>query len=88
MRDGLRGIGVQARAGLHIGEVHLRDPRPSGVAVEVASAVLRAASPGEVLVSRTVCDVVAGAGIAFQDRGSLEVPNVSGGWKLYRATAV
>src|SRR6185295_10897189 len=64
------GAGVPCRAGLHTGECELHDGRLRGLAVEMAAEILARATPGEVLVSRTVADLVAGASIGFAARGS------------------
>ena len=74
--------GRECRAGLHTGECELHDAELRGVAVDVAAEILARASPGEVLVSRTVADLVAGARIAFADRGSHALAAVGDSWQL------
>jgi len=68
--DGARGLGLELRAGVHVGEVELRGADVGGIAVNVAARIEALARPGEVLVSRTVTDLVAGSGLAFTDRGT------------------
>jgi class 3 adenylate cyclase len=83
LRDGLRGLGIEIRAGLHTGEVEVRGDDVGGIAVHIAARVLGLASPGEVLVSRTVTDLVAGSGIGFTDRGEHPLKGVTGSWQLF-----
>ena len=79
-------IGIRAAA-LHTGECEPRDGELRGVAVDVAAEILARASPGEVLVSRTVADLVAGAKISFVDRGSHTLATVGDSWQLLAASA-
>jgi class 3 adenylate cyclase len=83
IRERAGRLGIDIRAGLHVGEVELRGEDIGGIAVHVASRVLSNASPGEILVSSTVKDLVIGAGIDFEDRGSRELKGVPGEWRLY-----
>jgi class 3 adenylate cyclase/pimeloyl-ACP methyl ester carboxylesterase len=83
IRDQVQNIGLPMRAGLHAGEVELRDDDVGGIAVHIAARVSAQAGPGEVLVSRTVSDLVAGSGITFQDRGSHSLKGVPGEWQLF-----
>lgn len=83
LRDGLRMSGVAIRAGLHTGEVQFRDADIGGIAVHIAARVMATADAGEVLVSRTVHDLVAGADIALTDRGSHALKGVPGQWRLF-----
>jgi class 3 adenylate cyclase len=83
LRDELAAIGVQIRAGLHIGEVELRDDDVGGIAVHIAARVMATAGPGEIVVSRTVRDLVAGSDVVLQDRGSQRLKGVEGGWQLF-----
>jgi pimeloyl-ACP methyl ester carboxylesterase len=76
------GSGARCRAGLHTGECEPHDTELRGVAVEMAAEILARASPGEVLVSRTVADLVAGSGIGFVDRGSHTLAAVGDSWQL------
>ena len=82
-RDALRDLGVGIRAGLHTGEVEVMGDDIGGIAVNIGARVGSAAGPGEVLVSRTVTDLVAGSGIGFDDRGTHALKGVPGEWQLY-----
>jgi class 3 adenylate cyclase len=86
LRDQLVDIDVQIRAGLHAGEVELRGDDVGGIAVHLAARILAEADPGEVLVSRTVRDLVAGSGIALADRGTRQLKGVEGAWQLFAVT--
>ena len=79
-------IGLPLRAGLHTGEVEIRDGDIGGVAVHAAARVMALSRPGEVLVSRVVTDLVAGAGLKFSDRGSHELKGLPGRWDLFAAS--
>ena len=81
--DVRRKLGIEIRAGLHTGEVELRDDDIGGIAVALAARVMAEAGPGEVLVSSTVKDLVVGSGIEFQDRGTRELKGLPGEWRLY-----
>jgi class 3 adenylate cyclase len=83
IRDGARRIGVDVRIGLHTGEVETRDDDVGGIAVNLGARVGALAGPGEVLVSGTVKDLVAGSGIEFEDRGEHELKGVPGNWRLF-----
>ena len=83
LRDQLRGIRVQIRAGLHTGEVELRDGDVGGIAVHIAARVMGAAGPGEILTSRTVRDLVVGSSIVLEDRGMQPLKGVEGAWQLF-----
>ena len=76
-------LDLELRAGLHTGECELLDDKVSGIAVAIGARVASRAAPGEVLVSQTVKDLVAGSGIAFDDRGVAELKGVPGDWRLY-----
>jgi class 3 adenylate cyclase len=80
--DGLRELGLDVRVGIHVGECELHDGKPSGVAVNVGARVAAAADAGEILVTGTVRDLVAGSGIAFEPRGVRELKGI-GEWPLY-----
>jgi class 3 adenylate cyclase len=82
-RDAVRDLGIEIRAGLHTGEVELIGNDVAGIAVNIGARVGSAAGPGEVLVSRTVTDLVAGSGIEFADRGVHTLKGVPGDWQLY-----
>ena len=74
---------MEVRAGLHTGEVELRGDDVSGIAVNLAQRVSSLAGPSEVLVSRTVVDLVVGSGIAFDDRGEQALKGIAEPWQLY-----
>jgi class 3 adenylate cyclase len=80
-----RQLGVEVRAGLHTGEVESRGEGVAGIAVHIAARVAAAAGASEVLVSRTVKDLVAGSGIDLEDRGEHVLKGVPDRWRLYRA---
>jgi class 3 adenylate cyclase len=73
------------RSGLHTGELHVRPDGPSGVAVHIGARVAAEAGPGEILVSSTVRDLVAGSGLEFEDRGARRLKGVPGEWRLFAA---
>ncbi len=85
IRDVVRSIGLEIRAGLHTGEVELRGERIAGMAVHIGQRVQAEAESGEILVSRTVADLVAGSGIRFSDRGNRPLKGVPGRWQLFAA---
>ena len=76
-------LGLEVRAGVHTGECELHEGKVAGVSVVIDSRVASLAEGGEVLVSQTVKDLVAGAGLAFTDRGAAELKGVPGDWRLY-----
>ena len=76
-------LGLEMRAGLHTGEREVIDSDIGGIAVNIGSRVGALAGPGEVLVSSTVKDLVAGSGIDFEDHGSHELKGVPGEWRLF-----
>ena len=80
---GVRDLGLEVRAGLHTGECELVDGKVAGIAVHTGARVASHAKPGEVLVSSTVKDLVAGSGIAFEDRGISELKGIPGEWHLF-----
>ena len=80
---GVRELGLEVRAGLHTGECEVMDGKVGGIAVHIGARVAKEAAPGEVLVSNTVKDLVAGSGIAFRDRGSAELKGVPGELRLF-----
>jgi class 3 adenylate cyclase len=82
-REAVRDLGIEIRAGLHTGEVEVMGDDIAGIAVNIGARVGAAAGPGEVLVSRTVTDLVAGSGIGFADRGVHALKGVPGEWQLY-----
>jgi class 3 adenylate cyclase len=76
-------LGLQVRTGLHTGECELVDGKMAGIAVHTGARVASEAQPGEVLVSGTVRDLVAGSGLSFTDRGSRQLKDIPGEWHLY-----
>jgi len=80
---GVRSLGLEIRAGVHTGECERFGDKVAGLAVHTGARVAGAAGPGEVLVSQTVKDLVAGSGIEFEDRGAYELKGVPGEWRLY-----
>jgi class 3 adenylate cyclase len=83
IRDGVRELGLEVRVGLHTGEVELLGDDIGGIAVHIAARVMAAAGGGEIVCSRTVKDLVAGAGFAFEDRGAHSFKGVPDTWQLY-----
>ena len=81
--EGVHALGLEVRAGLHTGECELLDGKVAGIAVHTGARVASHAVPGEVLVSSTVRDLVAGSGLTFQDRGSHELKGLPGEWRLF-----
>lgn len=85
--EGVGELGLEIRAGLHTGECELLDNKVAGIAVSIGARVAAQASPGEVLVSQTVKDLVVGSGITFDDRGTQALKGVPGEWRLYAVAA-
>lgn len=83
LREALREHGLEIRAGVHVGEVEYRGADVGGIAVHTASRIMEAAAPGEVLVSRTVHDLVAGSELPLEDRGAHSLRGVGEGWRLF-----
>jgi len=81
--DSVRGLGLEIRAGVHTGECEIVGEKLGGIAVHIGARVAAKATAGEILVSGTVKDLVAGSGIAFEDRGVAELKGVPGSWPLY-----
>jgi class 3 adenylate cyclase/pimeloyl-ACP methyl ester carboxylesterase len=86
IRDAARQIGLEVRVGIHTGEVERRGTELAGIAVHLACRVCETAQPGEVLVSRTVVDLVAGSGTTFDDRGEHELKGIPAAWRLFAVT--
>ena len=86
-REAVSALGLQVRAGLHTGECELLEMKVAGIAVSIGARVAALAQPGEVLVSQTVKDLVAGSGLKFDDRGTHTLKGVPGEWRLYAAAA-
>ncbi|MBL0408142.1 hypothetical protein JKG68_30090 [Microvirga aerilata] len=82
-----RQLGIDIRSGLHTGECEVlaSGADVGGIAVHIGARVAAAAAPGEVLVSRTVKDLVAGSGLQFQDRGLRMLKGVPSKWRLFAA---
>jgi class 3 adenylate cyclase len=78
-------LGIETRAGVHIGECEIIDGKPGGLAVTIGARLLAMADKREVIVSQTVKDLVAGSGFAFEDRGEHELKGVPDRWHLYAA---
>jgi class 3 adenylate cyclase len=85
VRDAVKPLGIQIRAGLHIGEIELDGNAIAGIAVHIGARVAASAGADEVLVSSTVKDLVSGSGIRFSERGAKVLKGVPGTWQLYAA---
>jgi class 3 adenylate cyclase len=83
----VKPLGIDVRAGVHTGECELMGDNVGGIAVHIGARVMSKAGPGSVMVSATVKDLVAGAGLTFQDAGTHELKGVPGDWSLHVATA-
>jgi class 3 adenylate cyclase len=83
IRESLRALDLDVRAGVHTGECEVSDGKIVGVAVSIGARIASLAEPGEVLVSSTVKDLVAGSGLAFDDRGSHELKGIADPWHVY-----
>jgi class 3 adenylate cyclase len=81
--DAVKELGLDVRAGLHTGECELIDGKVGGIAVHIGARVAKEARAGEVLVSSTVKDLVAGSGLEFDERGRAELKGVPGEWRLF-----
>jgi len=80
---GVGELGLDLRVGIHVGECELHDGKPSGLAVNIGARTAAEAGAGEILVTSTVRDLVAGSGLAFEERGERELKGVPGTWRLY-----
>jgi class 3 adenylate cyclase len=87
VREDVRGLGLEIRAGLHTGEGELEGGRFGGIVVHIAARVAAAAQSGEVLVSSTVRDLVAGSEVTFEGRGTHALKGVPGDWQLFAVQA-
>ena len=87
IRDALRALGLEVRAGVHTGECELRGEDVGGIAVHIGARVSALADSGEVLVSSTVRDLVVGSGLTFEERGARELKGVPGTWNLFAVAA-
>jgi YVTN family beta-propeller protein len=81
--NGLSRMGIQIRAGIHMGEVELMGPKVGGIAVHIGSRVMSKAGPGEVVITSTVRDMMSGSDLAFDDRGLQELKGVAAQWRLF-----
>jgi class 3 adenylate cyclase len=84
--DGAHSLGVDARAGVHVGECEVRGDDLTGIAVHIGARVCALANPGEVFTTTTVRDLVAGSGIEFTERGQHTLKGVPGDWMILAAT--
>lgn len=87
IRHAVKQLGVDIRAGLHTGEVEVGSDGVTGLAVHIGARVMGMAGPGEAVVSSTVKNLVAGAGIEFTERGTYVLKGVPGEWRLYSIAA-
>ncbi|HKY76364.1 MAG TPA: hotdog fold thioesterase [Acidimicrobiia bacterium] len=87
IRDGVKRLGLDVRAGLHTGECDVSGADVAGIAVHIASRVQSLAGPGEILVSGTVRDLVAGSGLPFEDRGRHRLKGIEGEWPLFAVSS-
>jgi len=86
IQNGLSSLGLQVRAGVHTGEVERRaGDKPRGIAVHTGARIMSLAGAGEVLVSSTTCDLVAGSGLEFEDRGEHELKGIEGARRVFAA---
>jgi DNA-binding SARP family transcriptional activator/pimeloyl-ACP methyl ester carboxylesterase len=83
--NGLEALGLDVRAGVHTGEIEQTNGSVRGIAVHITARIAAAASPGQVVVSSTVKDLVSGSGITFEERGEQELDGVPGAWRLFVA---
>ena len=81
-------LGIELRAGLHTGEVERTQSDVLGIAVHIAARVMDTAQPGEVMISRTVKDLVAGSGTKFDDAGDHSLKGLEENWQLYKVSEV
>lgn len=85
IRDAVRPLGIEIRSGVHTGEVEMVGSDIAGIAVHIGARIAGLAGPGQVLVSRTVKDLVVGSDLVFEDRGTHQLKGVPGDWELYEA---
>jgi class 3 adenylate cyclase len=85
IRDRVRSLGLEVRCGLHTGECEAVGNGLAGIAIHIGARVGALSAPGEVLVSQTVRDLVAGSGLAFEERGTHTLKGVPNEWRLFRA---
>jgi class 3 adenylate cyclase len=82
IRDAVRALGIEVRAGLHTGECELRGDDIGGIAVHIGARVSALAGPNDVLVSSTLHDLVIGSGLVFEERGAYTLKGVPGEWRI------
>ncbi|MEX0754437.1 MAG: adenylate/guanylate cyclase domain-containing protein [Actinomycetota bacterium] len=85
--EAVRPLGIEVRGGLHTGECEISDGKCTGLSVSIGARVMAQAGPGEVLVSQTVKDLVAGSGLTFDDAGEHELKGIPDRWRLYRVAS-
>ena len=83
IREGVRGLDLEIRAGLHVGEVEAQKGDVSGIAVHIAARVLELAKGNEIFVTRTITDLVAGSNLSFDARGEQELKGIPGTWPIF-----
>jgi class 3 adenylate cyclase len=81
--DEVRSLGLEVRAGLHTGECEVMGEKLGGIAIHIGSRVAALAQAGEILVSNTVKDLVAGSQLSFQDRGTHALKGIRGEWRIF-----
>ena len=86
LQEELSKVQIELRPGIHVGEIEMRGDDVSGIAVHLAARVMAEAFPGEILVSRTVRDLVIGSETVFSDRGAHRLKGIEGDWQLYSVT--
>jgi class 3 adenylate cyclase len=86
IRDAVRSLGIEVRAGLHTGECEIRGDDIGGIAVHIGARVSALAGPNDVLVSSTLRDLVIGSGLEFEDRGDHTLKGVPGEWRISAVT--
>ena len=84
--EAVRALGIEIRAGLHVGEVEQMGAKVGGITVPTAARIMASAGGSELLVSNTVRDLAAGSGLHFEDRGERALKGVPGQWRLYAVT--
>lgn len=87
IREAARQIDLEVRVGIHTGEVEVRGRELAGIAIHLAHRVCTAAAPGEVFVTRTVVDLVAGSGLRIEDRGSYDLKGIPQAWQVFAVAA-
>jgi class 3 adenylate cyclase len=83
IRDAVRALGIELRAGLHTGEIELEGDQVRGIAVHTGARIAATAEPGEILASSTVKDLVSGSGLSFSDRGLHALKDIPRSWQLF-----